>query len=266
MIKTILLTGLDGCGKSTLFTKLRHAKAGHLSLITLPHIEEEGLPSQSVIRKQAHYLNQMSQQADENNWSDLKALALFGSMLLYEKLVHEMTTPLTRIVVCERHPLIDSLIYAKFYAARLTPGHLKRERMDYYNTAYGELLAHLVGLLPVKSEGDYAVEIVNFISETFNKAVVPDGQLKELFKVELPAKVFFLKAAPEILFDRISGRKVAEPHEKLQVLALFDKAYDVLFENISEKYKTPVEYIDASTFEKLNTFYDRLLHELIKNN
>lgn len=266
MIKTILLTGLDGCGKSTLFTKLRNAKPGHVSLITLPHIDEESLPPQSAIRKQAQLLNQMSQQADENNWSDLKALALFGSMLLYEKLVHEMSTPLTRILICERHPLIDSLIYAKFYAVRLTSGHLKQERIDYYNTAYGELLAHLVGKLPVKSEGDHAVEIFNFISETFNSAVERGGQLKELFRVELPHKVFFLKAAPEILFDRISGRKVAEPHEKLQVLALLDKAYDALFDNISEKYKTPVEYIDASTFEKLDKFYDRLLHELIKNN
>jgi len=266
MIKTILLTGLDGCGKSTLFSKLQNATPGHVSLITLPHIDEDALPPHSAIRKQAQLLNQMSRQADENNWSDLKALALFGSMLLYEKLVQEMTIPLTRILICERHPLIDPLIYAKFYAERITPGYLKRERMDYYNTAYGELLTHVVGLLPIKSEGDYAVDIFTFISETFNGAVVPDEQIKELFKVELPDKVFFLKAAPGILFDRIAGRRVAEPHEKLQVLALLDKAYDTLFERIAEKYSTPVEYIDASAFEKLDIFYDRLLHELNKNN
>ncbi|OQP64464.1 hypothetical protein A3860_21080 [Niastella vici] len=266
MIKTILLTGLDGCGKSTVFSKLQNEKPDHVSLITLPHIDEKALPPQSAIQKQTQLLNQMSQQADENTWSDLKALALFGSMLLYEKLALEMCTPLTRILICERHPLIDSLIYAKFYAQRITPGYLNRERMDYYNTAYGELLAQMVGLLPIKSKGDYAVEIFNFISETFNDAVVPDGRIKELFKVALPNKIFFLKAASQILFDRISVRQVAEPHEKLQILTLLDKGYDALFDHISEKYKTPVEYIDAASFEKLDKFYDRLLDELIKNN
>jgi len=208
----------------------------------------------------------MSRQADENNSSDLKALALFGSMLLYEKLTLEMCTPLTRILICERHPLIDSLIYAKFYAGRITPGYLKRERMDYYNTAYGELLAQMVALLSIKSEGDHAVEIFNFISETFKNAVVPDGRIKELFKVALPDKIFFLKASPEILFDRISARKLAEPHEKLQILTLLDKGYDTLFDTIAEKYNTSVEYIDAAVFEKLDAFYHRLLDELIKNN
>lgn len=266
MIRTILITGLDGCGKSTLFSRLAGEKPDHVALITLPHIDEDGLPHDSTIRKQAQLLNEMSRQADENNWSDLKALALFGSMLLYEQLVREMCTPLTRILICERHPLIDPLIYARFYAERLTADHLKREKVDYYNTTYGELLSFIVGLLPVKSEGDFALEIFTFIHDTFKRSVVPDEQLKQLFKVELPDKIFFLKAAPEILFDRIASRKVAEPHEKLQVMALLDKTYDVLFEGISGQYKTPIEYIDASRFEALDEFYNRLLDELTKSN
>jgi len=266
MIRTILITGLDGCGKSTLFTRLAGEKPDHVALITLPHIDEDSLPLDSIIRKQAQLLNEMSRQADENNWSDLKALALFGSMLLYEQLVREMCTPLTRILICERHPLIDPLIYARFYAERLTAGYLNREKIDYYNTTYGELLSFIVGLLPVKSEGDYALEIFAFIRDTFKNSVAPDGQLKQLFKVDLPDKIFFLKAAPEILFDRIASRKVAEPHEQLQVLALLDKTYDVLFESISAQYKTPIEYIDASRFEMLDSFYDRLLDELTKSN
>jgi thymidylate kinase len=266
MIRTILITGLDGCGKSTLFSKLAGEKPDHVALITLPHIDEDSLPRDSTIRKQAQLLNQMSRQADENNWSDLKALALFGSMLLYEKLVHEMCTPLTRILICERHPLIDPLIYARFYAERLTADHLKREKIDYYNTTYGELLVFITGLLPVKSEGDYALEIFTFIRDTFKRTAVPDGQIKQVFKVDLPDKIFFLKAAPEILFDRIASRKISEPHEKLQVLDLLDKTYDGLFESISGQYNTSIEYIDAARFETLDKFYDRLLDEIIKSN
>jgi thymidylate kinase len=266
MIRTLLITGLDGCGKSTLFSKLTGEKPDHVALITLPHIDEDSLPRDSAIRRQARLLNQMSRQADEKSWSDLKALALFGSMLLYEQLVREMCTPLTRLLICERHPLIDPLIYAKFYAERLTADHLKREKLDYYNTTYSELLVFIVGLLPIKSEGDHALEIFTFIHDTFKSSAVPDEQITQLFKVGLPDKIFFLKAAPEILFDRIASRKVAEPHEKLQVLALLDKTYDVLFESISEIYKTPIEYIDAARFETLDKFYDRLLDELIKSN
>ena len=266
MIRTILITGLDGCGKSTLFSKLTGEKPDHVALVTLPHIDEDSLPRDSAIRKQAQLLNQMSRQADENNWSDLKALSLFGSMLLYEQLVREMCTPLTRILICERHPLIDPLIYARFYAERLTSNHLKREKIDYYNSTYGELLVFIVGLLPIKSEGDHALEIFTFIHDTFKRTAVPDGQIKQLFKVDLPDKIFFLKAAPGILFSRIASRKVAEPHEKLLVLTLLDKTYDALFESISEQYKTPIEYIDASQFETLDKFYDRLLDDITKSN
>lgn len=261
MIRTILITGLDGCGKSTLFSKLKLEKPDHVALITLPHIDDNLLPNDSVIQKQARLLNSMSQQADENNWSDLKALALFGSMLLYKQLVHEITTSLTRVLICERHPLIDPLIYARFYAERLTPDHLKREKMDYYNTTYNELLAAIVSLLPIESAGDYALEIFQFIHDTFKKPV--DAQIKQLFNVELPDAIFFLKAPPEILFDRIAGRKVAEPHEQLQVLTLLDTTYDGLFESISA---TPIEYIDASGFETLDQFYDRLLDDITKSN
>jgi thymidylate kinase len=266
MIRTILITGLDGCGKSTLFSRLTGERPDHVALITLPHIDEDSLPNDSTIRKQARLLNGMSRQADENNWSDLKALALFGSMLLYEQLVREMCTPHTRILICERHPLIDPLIYARFYAERLTAGYLKREKIDYYNTTYGELLSFIVALLPIKSEGDYALELFTFIHDTFKRTVVPDGQIKQLFKAGLPDKIFFLKAAPDILFERIASRKVAEPHEKLQVLSLLDKAYDVLFESIAEQYKTPIEYIDASRFETLDIFHDQLLDEITKSN
>ncbi|AEW01674.1 hypothetical protein A4D02_06640 [Niastella koreensis] len=266
MIRTILITGLDGCGKSTLFYRLAGEKPDHVALITLPHIDEDSLPYDSTIRKQAQLLNDMSRQADENNWSDLKALALFGSMLLYQQLVHEMCTPFTRILICERHPLIDPLIYARFYAERLTPGYLNREKTDYYNATYGELLSFIVGLLPIKSGGDYALEIFTFIRDTFKNSASPDKQLTKLFKTALPDKIFFLKAAPEILFDRIASRKLAEPHEQLQVLALLDKTYDVLFEGIAAQDKIPIEYIDASRFEKLDSFYDRLLDEITKSN
>ncbi|MFB9076097.1 hypothetical protein ACFFLS_14260 [Flavobacterium procerum] len=262
MIRTILITGLDGCGKSTLFLKLKSDRPEHAVLVNLPHIDEDALPAGGALKKQAGLLNQMSSEADENGWADLKALALFGSMMLYEKLVCEIITPRTRIVICERHPLIDTLVYAKFYAQRITPEYFNRKRLDHYNNAYGELLAFIAELLPIENKADPVMGIFNFIRNFFKDTTVPDENIKALFKATLPNKVFFLKADPEILFERIASRNVSEPHEKLEVLELFDNAYDALFENISQSYRISVEYIDASHFKNLDRFYARLKNEI----
>ncbi|WP_343667588.1 hypothetical protein [Chitinophaga sp.] len=254
MLKTILITGLDGCGKSTLFSKLKERKPAHVALINLPHIDEHSLPATSVLKTKAQLLNQMSREADEANWSDLKALALLGAMLLYGQLVQEIATPLTRVLIVERHPLIDPLIYAKFYGERISSG---LERLDYYNATYSDLLAFIVSLLPIESKGNYAGEIFHFIGAAFK-----NGTLSEIFKAALPDKIFFLKADPALLLSRISARKVAEPHEQLPVLTLLDKTYDSLFAGIPER----VEYIDASHFEQLDKFYDTLMEDISKNN
>ena len=85
-----------------------------------------------------------------------------------------------------------------------------------------------------------------------------------VFQTSVPDKIFFLKAPPEVLMDRISSRKVIEAHEKLSVLSQLESTYDTLLEKIAGDHNTIIENIDASTFENLDTFYTRLMTE-IKN-
>ncbi|MDJ1505910.1 hypothetical protein [Xanthocytophaga agilis] len=263
MIKTILITGLDGSGKSVIFSKLKSQKLEHVTLLTLPHIDEDVLPEDSALKKHTKLLNEMGADADKNNRSDLKALSLFGAMMLYQKLADEMVTPLTRVLVCERHPLVDPLVYARFYTGRISPGSLKRERLDYYNEAYGQLLGFILSLLPVKGLADPAGTLFTFIHDCFKDATVPDEKLRALFKTSLPDEIYFLKAEPGVLLNRIASRKVSEPHEQLQILALFDKIYDSLFDAVAIRHKTVVEYIHASQFESLDRFYGRLVNEIL---
>ena len=79
----------------------------------------------------------------------------------------------------------------------------------------------------------------------------------------MPDQIFFLKAAPEVLMERISSRKVIEAHEKLDVLALLGSTYETLFKRIASEHNTTVENIDATTFESLDAFYTRLMSEII---
>ncbi len=264
MIKTILITGLDGSGKSTLFSKIEAAQLEQVSLITLPHVDAATLPDISPLKHPIQLLNTMSQEADENHWSDLKALALFCSMILFEKLVSEKTTATTRYIICERHPLIDTFVYAQFYLPRLGAGGMKPEQIGYYNTKYKDLFSLVLEELPVEQKELGAFAIFKFIKTFFAGKVSPDVDTANLFHVSVPGHIFFLKAAPEILMDRIASRKVMEPHEKLDVLSHFDRAYDALFTAVANDHPTTIEHIDATTFESLDAFQTRLLTEIIQ--
>lgn len=264
MIKTILITGLDGSGKSTVFSKLEAANLEHVTLISALHTDVNTIPDRSSLKKPILLLNSMSEEADSNNRSDLKAMALFCAMILFEKLVCEKTTPNTRIIICERHPLIDTFAYAQFYLPRLSSGRMNLEQLIYYSTKYEDLFSYILEQLPVENKDQGAYAIYKFIKTFFTQKNYPDAETKKIFKTSLPDQIFFLKAAPEILMERISARQVIEAHEKISVLSQLETTYDTLFKEISSTdQNTKIENIDASTFESLDAFYTRLKTEII---
>lgn len=263
MIKTILITGLDGSGKSTVFSKLEATNIEHVTLISALHVDVETLPDTSSLKAPVLLLNAMSKEADANNWSELKALALFCAMILFEKLVSEKTTATTRIVICERHPLIDTFVYAQFYLPRLGSGSMNLEQMIHYNTKYESLFSFILEQLPVENKDLGALAIFKFIKTFFARKTSPDAETEKIFKTSVPDQIFFLKADPEILMERISSREVIEAHEKLDVLSVLDSTYDSLFKRIASEHNTTIENIDATSFESLDAFYARLKSEII---
>lgn len=263
MIKTILITGLDGSGKSTLFSKLEAAQLTHVQLISALHVDIDTLPDTSVLKKPIELLNAMNQEADTNDSSDLKAIALFCAMVLFEKLVSERTTEATRIVLCERHPLIDTFAYAQFYIPRLSAGNTNFEDLFYYATKYEGLFSFILEQLPIENKEGGVLAIYKFIKSFFVSKSSPDPETEAVFKTKVPDHIFFLKAAPEILMERISTRKIIEAHEKLSVLSDLDATYTTLFKQIANDYNTTIEHIDASSFDRLDTFYKRLLTEIL---
>ncbi len=265
MIKTILITGLDGSGKSTLFSKLEAARLEHVTLVSALHVDIDTLPDTSVLKQPITLLNEMNQEADAKNRDDFKAIALFCAMVLFGKLVDEKTTAATRVIICERHPLVDTFAYAQFYLPRLkSSGSMDLEMLFYFSTKYEALFSFILEQLPIENKEEGVLAIYRFIKTFFVKKIAPDAETETVFKTKVPDEIFFFKAPPEVLMERISSRKVIEAHEKLSVLSQLETTYDTLLNKIASDHKTTIENIDASTFESLDTFYTRLMTE-IKN-
>ncbi|WP_299255326.1 hypothetical protein [uncultured Aquimarina sp.] len=264
MIKTILITGLDGSGKSTLFSKLEAECIEHVTLVSPLHVDVDTLPDTSSLKQPIQLLKSLSQEADANKRDDIKAMVLFFAMVLFEKLVSEKTTTTTRIVICERHPLIDTFVYAQFYLPRLSSSgsSMNLEMLIYYTTKYEALFSFVLQQLPIENKDEGVLAILKFIKTFFVRKTFPDAETKRVFKTSLPDHIFFLKAAPEILMERISSREVIEAHEKLSVLSNLETTYEILFEKIASDNKTIIENIDATTFDNLDAFYTRLMIEI----
>ncbi len=265
-MKVILITGLDGSGKSTILERIaEQKKLDNVNTLLLPHIDLTQLVQGSELYQTASFVNNLSHEADVRKVPQLKAVALFASMLLFKEL---LALSNSELVFCERHPLIDSRIYARFYAQKLKPGSVSKEVSDNVDQLFHNELNYLLDLLPGNFHDKTVSPVkrfMQFIYEWFfikNKTRLSD--LKELFKVDLPDKIFYLDAKPEILFHRIKNRKVHEAHESVEVFELLNQAYHKLFDGLNHEHPGKIEIVDASTHENLNNFFENTIFSVIK--
>ena len=258
-MEQILITGLDGSGKSTIFAFLDELKRDYsLSTIKLPHIQTESIKEDVILKNASEFVNRINEIADRRNQPVLKSVALFSSMLLCKKLVENQVDITTKYIFCERHPLIDTVVYATFYASQLKGSNSSENDFSELDERYKNELVTIINQIPdhILSEKQYTINtLVKFIYRYFfiEKKLDIDSQ-KELFGVNLPNKIFYLKADPEILMERLSGRKIFEAHESLATLKMLDETYKIFFEKLSLKNHTLLNIIDANSFESLNAF------------
>jgi thymidylate kinase len=262
-VEQILITGLDGSGKSTVFSKLEQKiSTGNFDIIRLPHINSETLEKGSPLQGAAEFVNFLNSTADLQNNSKLKAVALFASMLVFRKLVEYKSQPGINRIYLERHPLIDTMVYAMFYAGKAKTEADNHTDIDEIGLPYITEIEYIFDLIPEefdKSQLKGLTGLAEFIHQHFylNRE---QGFLflKKLYGVDLPSKIYYLKARPSVLWQRISNRQVFEAHETLETLSLLDKTYDKFFSELSEQNKGLIEIIDASSFESLNRFFEKI--------
>jgi hypothetical protein len=188
----------------------------------------------------------------------LKAVALLGAMLLFKPILDKENVLAKHLVFCERHPLIDTSIYASFYAQKLSPGSIDVAVLTTIERKYAKGFSAIKNYVPsiIHTSGMGICEaFMAFIYDWFhikNRTSVLD--LQEIFKVNLPNKVFYLKASPEFLFNRIKDRKLKEAHESYEVFVKLENVYQALFLSLNEQKEDLVALVNAESAEDMDAF------------
>ncbi len=253
-MKLILLTGLDGSGKSSLLNKLEEtSNSNTIAFIRVPKIDGELFIKNTSLYKVICFINKMHIDADYLKQPQLKVIALFSAMLIFKDLLNELNNDHTDFIFCERHPLIDTGVYAKFYIGKMDPNSLPKELIAEIDIKYSLEIKYLlerIGLV----EGSISA-FLNFIHNQFtvNKkySII---HLQELFGIQLPDKIFYLSANPKILMQRLLDREILEAHESVDV---FKKLIPV-YESVLKESGVEITYINANNFENLNIAFKEL--------
>lgn len=266
-MKTILVTGLDGSGKSNLLAKLAAKMPANTGFIYLPQIETECIRQTTALHEAALFVNQLGQEADERQVPQLKAVALFAAMMLFKKLLAQKRGQACTTVFCERHPLVDTGVYAQFYAEKLAPGCLSPDLLSAREQQHGPALDYLISLLP---EGAKAPEngklatLLGFIYQWFHVEKKTEmADLAALFGIGLPDKIYYLSASPDVLFDRIKHRGRLEAHESEAVFERLGRAYGQMLEALHNQQSGLVEVVDANEVEHLNLLFEKICNEYL---
>ncbi len=262
-MKTTVITGLDGSGKSTLLQRLSVHLAENQAIIFVPHIPLEGLETHPELLEAATFIHTLSHQADRTQTPALKAVALLASMLVFRELVELKQAEDKSEFFCERHPLIDTVVYARFYLSKFEEATFDPVSVEQLDARFPEALEFLLGLLPAgyverEPESPFTA-LMGFIRQWFfveKRMSLTD--LQALFGVRLPDEIYFLKADPEVLDARLGERAVREAHEQLAVFRKLDLVYEEILGEIEAKSQTQITVVNANDPANLDQLFRQL--------
>lgn len=265
-MKLILITGLDGSGKSTLLSRLEGLpiEVPH-AFLRVPVIDAEKFNENKELHQTSLFINKLNEYADNFNFPPLKVCALFASMIIFNELLKELKNKNCSVIFCERHPLIDTGVYARFYADKMNPDTLPKPIIDHFEKEYSAELLYLLNLIPCAAYVPEKGKLYSFINYIYNWFFIEKKfdliDLKKLFAIELPDKIFYLKADPEILMERLGNRKIFEAHESKSAFEQLSPFYDGVFKDL----EVDIELLAANTPENLNAAFEKLKVKYFNN-
>lgn len=246
MTKIIVTTGLDGSGKSTFVSELETKFGSHLAILRLPTIDSDKFKDAPTLFHCCEMINELGERGDKEATPGMKIIALFSAMALFNDMVHHLQKNTIKVLFCERHPLVDTLIYAKAYLKVMHPSHLILEKAEQIDKRYHLLLIEVAARLKIDFSQSKALKshsLLAFLHHWFSKEEngVPE-KLCELFEIQKPDYIYFLDAPAHILIQRIENRVTKEYHENVVALEKMRLSYLSLL----PKFGSPLEITDAT--------------------
>ena len=243
----IVVTGLDGSGKSSFLNRIEAKTVNNkTAILRTPTIDAELFKSNQALYRQSKFINYIGKRANEEKLPSLKIIAMFGAMVLYNKLHTELNKQNTTIF-SERHPLIDTLVYAKVYYKMMAPELLDKQIAGGIEKEYEPELKKIIESLSVKiipTENGYCFDLLHFLHGWFSEEKNHTfAQIKVLFPIEAPNFIYFLDAPIPLLIMRLEKRDQQEYHETEYLLKKMRPIYFKVLTNS----KIPYKLIDTST-------------------
>jgi len=253
-MKTILITGLDGSGKSTVFEKLKQGASPQTGFLHVPYFQTDCIPENFEYLELCREINEMGSHADEWKLPLLKIYALFGSMMLFSRVEKAFKQSGKMLLFAERHPLIDTSLYAQVYLPYMNPEKFPSGLFARMDAHFGKALRQILGLTgPEESTHSFAKALLERIYSTFGKNTPTLADLSTFFDCQLPDQIYFLDAPAAVLIERIGDRNTKEYHEEEEKLDFLRNAYLRSLKSIEN-----VEIIPAERFETLDLFTEKL--------
>jgi thymidylate kinase len=215
---------MDGTGKTTVARQL-----ARLEGVAVIHAIRAHDDPQSPYAQRSRHLAAASAAADAIGHAQLKVAVLYLQLCLYGPQERRAAAP---VLVADRHPLVDPLVYLPLYA-RIAADDDPGADVDRWWAAQPPETARVVrDWLRECSGGTDAwavgAELIRLAAEP------PAGMLAELgrrFAVELPDQVVLLELPVAEALERARSRSAgAELHETAALLTAVRAAYDTTLE------------------------------------
>lgn len=216
-MKRISIAGVDGSGKTTLITSLRDEY--HERILYSPQTYKE---STLPLYELSLAIDKIGKWADQNKVPVLKGISLFLGMTLYKEIttfIEKKEKP-KRLIV-ERHPIIDTMAYAKFFLPMLNKDMPKNQIDQGLNQVLNEHELNLVDAhIKSLTSNQYSLANLNyFIFNLLNHdRVTVFNNLKNFYQLNPPDLYLILKMNSEVVASRFQGRESVGAHENAKIL------------------------------------------------
>lgn len=237
-IRRITVVGIDGCGKSSFMQQLRERTSQRLDFttITCPDFHDT---RNSPLADLSRQLKAFSDAADVIGRPVVKASALYLQMTLYgpvEQFFVQTYQP--NAIVCERHPVVESLVYGPLYVAlgqdrsSTTTDDEQAVRAVLDRQAPGAMDAALAWYHHHATRLDCAGElwdVLSDVSQLVEKG--PDAAIHGFaarYQATLPDDIVWLDITPQRAAQRCAARSGAgrlEVHETEERLTFLRERY-----------------------------------------